>query len=374
MITYQFILKPIKPFFFGGEKSTFNKADYLMKSELFPQQTSALGLVREHILGIYNLLSKTKTNVDLCNKLIGPGSFNIEFKQGAILKISPIQIIKHVNNSIKKSYYLSNGLINDLTNQVLDANINYGENTETYKTSYLINLKNKVYDGKQKDMISEIFIDNNGESENVFAEYDKNLLKLNGTKKIIQSDKGIFLKHIQVGNTKNYNGLSIDNAFYKQISYQLKSGYAFVFEVDIDSNVLEKSLECKNKIIGFGGRGSKFSLEVVSNTTIPKIESVNSSKRILLISDALVYNKIYEYIDTCITNTISFRHAITTNKDAIYNNRLNREYTKTIHFGSERKCLLKRGSILFTNNFDKLQVLFHNEHYEKLGYNKFIQL
>ncbi|KAA6331329.1 hypothetical protein EZS27_020050 [termite gut metagenome] len=50
MNTYKIIIKPIDTFYFGSEK-TFNpadgsKANYLVKSQMMPQQTTVLGMLR----------------------------------------------------------------------------------------------------------------------------------------------------------------------------------------------------------------------------------------------------------------------------------------------------------------------------------------
>ena len=108
MSKYLVTLKPLSSFFFGGERTfeflntDFEKQKFnIIKSNMFPQQTSILGMLRKEIL-IKNKLIKSdlkkyepeeKAQI---SKLIGYGSFSInkhnDFK--IIKKISPVFIGK----------------------------------------------------------------------------------------------------------------------------------------------------------------------------------------------------------------------------------------------------------------------------------------
>ena len=375
MAKYLFILRPLKPFFFGGEKSSFDMAEYFMQSRYFPQQTSALGLVREHILGIADLLGKTRTESAKCDRLIGAGSFNGTFNAGAISKIGAVQVVKlSKENTPEDTLYYSNFDLSKLKISPVNVKVSYGENNCSI-TPELIAREDKFYDCKDYDIIEARFISClNTASFNAVASYDKLLDETLAFKKVTPG--GVFIKHVKAGNTKKYDAKDKVNkdGYYKQVSYDFNKPHAFAFEVEINETLFDKDLTVKNKIVRFGGRASSFALSVEKDKNIPVFSSDPNGKKLLLLSDALVDNSIYESVTACITDTSTFRHAITTNAEAVYNKRLNKHYDGTKVYGSERICLLARGSVLVSNQIKKTLNGFNNSHYQNLGYNQTIQL
>lgn len=379
MTKYLFILKPLKPFFFGGEKSSFDMAEYFMQSRYFPQQTSALGLVREHILGIADLLGKTRTEIATCNRFIGAASFDGTFNAGAISKIGPVQIVKLSKENLPEdTLYYSNFDLLKLKTRSIAVNVNYGENNNVVKPDLILydGEPPKIYDGKDHDLIEGRFISglDISCSFDASAKYDKMLEETLAVKKIAPG--GVFIKHVKAGNTKKYDGKDKINkdGFYKQVSYDLNQHYAFAFTIEIDEDKLNKNLAVKNKIMRFGGRASSFSLSVEKGVDMPQFSPNVNGNKLLLLSDALVDNSIYENVTACITGTTTFRHAITSNSEAIYNKRLNKHYNGAKVYGSERKCLLARGSVLISSHMTKTIKGFENSDYQNLGYNQTIQL
>jgi len=375
MTTYTFILKPTKPFFFGGEKSSFDFADYLMHSRYFPQQTSALGLVREHILGVAGLLGKTRLEKSLCDKYIGDGSFNGKFDQGSIIGLSPVQVAAiDVKLNIVDTLYATRFDLN-LNSELFKIKFNYGHENEKDKENLgFLKLNGKYYNSKEKSMIEFRFFKTKALNKeiNFEADYVKDLQNNLDINKI--DNNGVFIKTEKTGNTKNYMGQANDNAFYKQVSFDLNRGYAFAFEVNIDDEIFHTSLAVKNKIIRFGGRASSFSLNVIPEKKLMTLAENTGGNKILLLSDAYVDNEIYDQINASISETLTFRHAVTTNHEANFNKRLNKNYLKTKHDGSDRICLLQRGSVLFSNNTVETARLFNNKDFQSLGYNQIIIL
>ena len=95
MNKYLVTLKPLTPFFFGGE-NTFGdgKINYFARSNYLPQQTTILGMIRHQLL-IQNNLIGTDPETENWESLIGAQSFqrnNDGFvsKFGAIQNISPV--------------------------------------------------------------------------------------------------------------------------------------------------------------------------------------------------------------------------------------------------------------------------------------------
>ena len=90
-------LKPLTSYFFGGEV-TFgdgSNQNYLVKSNVLPQASALLGLVRYEVLRCNGLLSYGSDKKSEVDKLIGKNGFNLESPAeayGAIKSISPIFI------------------------------------------------------------------------------------------------------------------------------------------------------------------------------------------------------------------------------------------------------------------------------------------
>lgn len=96
-------LRPLNNFFFGGE-SSFNepgvdksrRTSYVLHSRRFPQQTGALGLIRNQLLLQSGLLSDNTAKIrdkEQAKILIGPHGFRLGAKEenyGVIRKLSPV--------------------------------------------------------------------------------------------------------------------------------------------------------------------------------------------------------------------------------------------------------------------------------------------
>ncbi|MCC8142630.1 MAG: hypothetical protein LIO97_00980 [Tannerellaceae bacterium] len=106
MKKYLILLKPLDWFFFGGEQTHGEEdtTNYFAKSNILPQQTSLLGMLRYQLLKQHNLLSVKPGSEDVkrMNILIGQSSFNMENAiinkkgngYGKIKKITPVMLGK----------------------------------------------------------------------------------------------------------------------------------------------------------------------------------------------------------------------------------------------------------------------------------------
>ena len=87
MSTYQIKLTPVNTFFFGGEKHSRSdkntngfEMDYFVKSDMYPQQTTLLGVLRYYLLMKNSLLNPQRIGkIEEANDLIGVGSFKYGF-------------------------------------------------------------------------------------------------------------------------------------------------------------------------------------------------------------------------------------------------------------------------------------------------------
>jgi CRISPR-associated protein Cmr3 len=98
--TYLVTLQPTGNFYFGGERHfTFNgEANYLVKSNYYPQQTTVLGMLRYELLQRAGLLSQRNDDV---TRLIGGSGFSPANTQGyGIIKyLSPVFLYNAINGS-----------------------------------------------------------------------------------------------------------------------------------------------------------------------------------------------------------------------------------------------------------------------------------
>jgi CRISPR-associated protein Cmr3 len=213
-------LKPLMPFFFGYE-NTFGKkgTNYYVRSALFPQQTTILGMLRREILIQAGLLTRKLRDewVDLdksevAKELVGSGkfkSFEEEIDIGVIKSISPVFLKKG------KKYYFRMPNIKGIKNK---------------KGYYLVDFE----EGYKN--FGFILKDLEGNKERLF--YDN------------ESKKGAFIESEMVGNSLKDN----EDAFFKKIVYDLNN-FEFAFYADID-------FELKNSVVKLGADNSLFKMKV----------------------------------------------------------------------------------------------------------------
>jgi CRISPR-associated protein Cmr3 len=322
---YLIKLKPLKPFFFGGD-ITFGKlgdkenGTYLAHSRLFPQQSAILGMLRKEILLQTNLLTTKmkgewvdKNNYEKAKELVGDESFNIKANYiqdfGVIQNISSIFLIKDNKKFIKKARIGS------------------------YKDGLLEN-----YNPKEDIFDNFISID------------DEETLKT----------EDIFKPITQIGIKKIINKSKDENkdAFYKKTSYLFQekdknknsNDFYFAFYLDIDINL-------ESSFIKLGADDSIFKMEVKESN-----EQLNYKDNfLLLLSDALITiplkNNSKKNCDFAVTREISYQNLKTKVKKGKY------KFKK-----SEKIYLYERGSIIINPSKELLKNL-ENRNLQKIGYN-----
>jgi CRISPR-associated protein Cmr3 len=307
---YLIKLKPLKPFFFGGDV-TFGKlgdkenGTYLAHSRLFPQQSAILGMLRKEILLQTNLLTTKmkgewvdKNNYEKAKELVGDESFNIKANYiqdfGVIQNISSIFLIKDNKKFIKKARIGS------------------------YKDGLLEN-----YNPKEDIFDNFISID------------DEETLKT----------EDIFKPVTQIGIKKTVNSEEKDNAFYKKTSYLFQDDFYFAFYLDID-------FELKSSFVKLGADDSIFKMEIRES----KEELNYKDDYLLLLSDALITIPLKGNCEFAITKEISYQNLQSKLKNGL-------KFKK-----SEKVYLYERGSIII-NPTDELLENLQNKNLQKIGYN-----
>ena len=399
---YLIKLTPIDKFFFGGE-ITFTRdfknrdkesnmlsddekklrefdekySSYVVKSNLFPQQTSLLGMLR------FLLLSNSDKSIFNNNKIqksadagiiIGPESFRIdlgnydEMDFGDIKKISPCFIRRKTSGEWEN---------------IFRAPFDYELNITFEPGEVLLNEEKKhlpyITYKKSEDGVESVFNQKDG-TETLYLGDNDTIIK----------ETDLFKEDARIGIDRNFDGKTQEGAFYKQISYRLTNKWKlqegifehhelqFAFYVE----VADKCVLPGKQIVSIGGDNSQFSLESqlidnVINTDISALypvipEDVDCFGKIVLISDAFIDTKSLSSCIFAINDTISFRFLESTVEAQDYykfsgENRLKR---------SERKYYLyKRGSVFYFET-DKLLTEFVSSLNEKsricqIGYNQY---
>lgn len=378
-------LTPTGKFFFGGDmRFGIGKEEefssYIIESSTMPQQTSLLGMVRFLLLsndtGLFdknnNEIIGKKAEVE---KMIGSTSFRVQKDKkmnlfGKIKSIGPCFIYDN-----EKRYYRA-------PMDKVFSSVEWPENpTQAYVNGKPVKLPDlKIWNGEKeefytgKDYLPSYFVAMNiphvnvGDSD-VYISSGKCVLKGN----CCYSEDELFTKDTRIGIDKNYEGKSETNAFYKQISYRLKEGFCFAFEVEVDDDVdLSKELY-KGQLVNLGADASSFVFDA------EKMElSENENKEglsVVLLSDAYISKEDMKgkNIRFSINRIRPFRFLKTENQtDASYY-RINGKVNAASR--SERYELYQAGSVFyFENNVDRdafVKVLKSRKDFNQIGYNKY---
>lgn len=343
MSKYFITLKPVEKFFFGGDINFFSSDTYIVKSNIFPQQTTILGMLRKEILIIKNLIKRRweydEKDKEKIKEIIGKNSFNVEENNeqnfGIINSISPIYLYDG------KDLYIKIPKDHKIGGQEYTL-LEFSKNK--YKTSFGdIRIPND-YDAKAG--ISNDFLNISSLEVKKFCD--------------------IFKEDERVGIKKGKNGKTEEDAYFKEISYRLIDNFMFAFEVEIkdDAGI---NLNDYKSIVTIGSAESMFILEAerIEETKINFNEQIyKSNNKIILLSDAYVDDRsIYEMCYFTICDAVEFKN-ITTNYSR--QNKL----SKT----SDNYIFLERGSVLFPKEekLEEVKNLLNKPNLVKVGYNVFI--
>jgi CRISPR-associated protein Cmr3 len=377
-------LKPLTPFFFGGE-NTFGEGDnvnYHVRSNYLPQQSALLGLLRYQLLA-QNKLIGTNPVDENWNALIGENSFIAATEDttaqtfGAIKNLSPL--------------FLSNGTDHYLP-QALDWTIAKPEKdaSEQLLPIWLSFTANGVTDtGSRRSNIPvlmsgyEHFNPKNG-TKSLWVKSDGTNMRQWDWEDEVQFDSskgfgnGFFIEQQQVGIYRRVKKSTSDTGdFYKQAFYRLADDFAFAFYAQLD---IPAGKTLGNATVQLGGERSLFlmTVEPAANTfsslftpnTFTKGHQ-RTQKAIVLVSDALAAADIMQKCDFAITETVPFRNILTKTVQK-------GDYTR-IRGGAIGKpdnllYLIKRGSIFFAADTTALKLALQNNNCYNTGYNHFIEL
>jgi len=354
MPNYQIKLTPVDTYFFGGEKHKLEsnqlKADYFVESNLYPQQTTLLGMLRYYLLfRDENLLNKN-SNSDARKKateLIGNKSFayNGANQFGKIQSISPLYFLHQ-----SKPYFFA----------PFDYNFNYKEGSLTNKDGKAFNAK------EHYSRISKQQIINGKEPKEISA----------------------IIKDVDhTGNKKAKSGKSQLEGYYKMTKKKLDEGWSFAFDAAIDLDTLDREAN----YVHLGGEKSIFKTEFkkiahFNKAILPKKYVRTGSSFIYFTSDAFIKNEDLKAVDFAVNQFVSFRCMQSSTETANYNNLPKQRSDKGILldkkevikkglFRSCRNQLIKRGSVFYldANEKDKLAETLKNTPVHKFGFNHYLK-
>ncbi len=284
---FEVTLKPVANYFFGGER-TFGEGDtanYSAESNLFPQQTALLGVLRYRLLEQHHALPLSE-NRPLANALIGKRSFQMDDSQqdfGIIRSVGPLLLKKDDTH-----YRITN---------------------EKEKLIADFSPAATLWTGAQSSVLPALkeYVPKNG-----YPDYLVNLR--NHADKILLSD--VITTQEEVGIYKTTDGGDHTDGFFKQTSCRMAKGCRFVFHVQAAPVPFEKvdySLQPEQVMVSFGAEQKQFMckirpMEAEEEVVLPvSPEPRATDERIVLISDAWVNDDFYDYCAYAQAETTSFR-------------------------------------------------------------------
>lgn len=266
---YLVTLKPIGSYFFGGEVTLGDgtSQNYFVESNILPQASALLGLMRYEILRQHALLSynpsdsKVKMKVD---QLIGKSGFDLEIpnkQYGIIRNISPVFLTDN------HKFY---------TAMPLDAGYPVQFNAKNRCSYFVCDDESNV---KDYEITNETVI--NGFDCKTYDNY-KYWCDPDGNR-----FENPFSFSQQIGITKNGRNENESDAFYKQTLIRLNPSLSLAFTVEIDDN---SPLEETKTIIPLGGNRSMFFMNI-SSTALDMatvFSPLHIDGRILALGDAFL--------------------------------------------------------------------------------------
>ena len=382
MSKYRITLTPIDKFFFGGDmtfsvgkttddikkakkdkkeitdkdeqEATFNErfSSYIIRSMMFPQQTSLLGMLRFLILRNAGptIFSNNKIiDTKAAEKIIGHQSFSVNADHhannfGLIRSISQVKVARKDNGEITEFDFcpLMNGItLNEATMGLLNMQQisipNISE--DKYKAKNGLTNSNKLTNGKD-------------------------------TIDLINKDEGIFVEDRRIGVNRNIiTGLTDDDALFKQISYRFNSklgNFCFVFYADIDDSL--PLLNYDGEIVAIGGDNSQFVINI-SAKTMPETSITADANTICLLSPTYIDNNVVRKASFAITTLMPFRF-LTSKIDVKSYHILSGELKR-----DKKYELYAPGSVFFFDSREERDAFARGidsyEEFKQIGYNQY---
>lgn len=228
-----------------GEKNESQLSSYIVESNLFPQQTSLLGMLRFWVLrndpGAFNVETNKIEDKNKAVDIIGASSFCAD-NENTFGKIKSIDFC-----------FLQNKEGDIILPTPLDYNLEVDFSKATPA----------IYNGKKKTLPIIKYIekeDKDGEKVEFYTPKEGLEKKYIGSHGQLFTEDEIFIKDQRIGIDIDRNietGETKKNALYKQVFYRLADGFRFAFVAEFKDG---DSLPPNGQIVELGGDSSKFIL------------------------------------------------------------------------------------------------------------------
>lgn len=383
---FKITLTPMEQFFFGGETvfggdggQSDRRRSYLVKSNLLPQQTSLLGLLREQILKQNDLLLDSKSDAEKIQqaiKAVGATGFAIDAvpsSYGLIHKISPVAI-QDQHNAIWQPAPLDD---REMNNQPLRFEVDENSHKPVLRNlDPKINLSTQFGTGKERRELDNFFT----------ASVQVGITMTNRVHQMDWTDDD--LKEAFYRQTFQKNG----NSAYKIAASGTQEVskneiFSFVFWVKMDDDIV--NFQFHDALVNLGGERSIFKMQVEPDpdnqeleACFPQVqymhetfsaETAKKYKRILLLSDCYAdWEVIRQHSELVVSHTVPFRYFSTVlGKTARYFDFKNTVTTKQ---QSDLYTLLQRGGVIYCTEEGCQKITSHIESFktfQNIGYNYF---
>ena len=359
MSNYLVTLKPMEPYFFGGERTfgfgeTINKEievynNYFIRSEELMSQTTFLGALRFLILKMNDKLNLPSSETE---DLIGETSFSFEEEHqdfGKIKSVSPLFLLQNNGDYYIKTPFNHNAKYENYTPLKMD----YQSAVKTSIGETSLPIKGEF---DPKEGVANSFMNlSTGEIYEEVCNEEK-------------CNKPLFKSHIQTGIKKILTGNKEDqnNSFFKKEYKTLNSDFKFAFFVEIDDLSCDVLPEKDMVILGQGKSLFEFSCRQCINDLEDKIK------------DRLKCDESFYYAISDIFPNASF-YKNKENKgfyiaEKKFFRNLNSDMSKDNYYESLKKSklytLIKAGSVFYYNCIKDIE----NKNLERVGFNKYVKI
>jgi CRISPR-associated protein Cmr3 len=166
----------------------------------------------------------------------------------------------------------------------------------------------------------------------------------------------------RTGVDKNYEGMTEEKGFFKQVWHRLDKGFSFGFHLTVEEDVAIKVAD-----VALGKDNSFFRMDVEESEPFQGSKSLDANA-VVLTSDAYVDNDFLGKCDFAVCDTVSFRNM--KNETKVAHN----------HYGKDKNGriqLFRRGSVFIVTNDNEVKIkaitdaLKNKKNFRKIGYNHY---
>lgn len=385
-------LTPLTDFFFGGEATFGQDANrhYFVRSNLWPQQTSLLGMLRYELLKseprAFDLAEDMVTNKAEAAVLIGLHGFDGTHDEafGIIEGLSPVFLLSPDN----VPYFLRSRAYLEESAEAFIEETSKPENN--FRSMNLLGNTSAISDTGYRLMRRKA-TGGDAESYDGKIQFEETLIGLNGNTLPVYYDfeekdsNGVFVRVFKTGNRKEYDGSTDDSGFFKQDFFKLKAGWRFAVLVEFNSELPSAFGDTRSVQLGAERRLFRLKIDEPTAAHFGGISFKNNHfagfenlygeenyrasaglSQTTLLSDAQTETDIYSKAEFSISGAVNFRHLKTNMQDP------NTGWKQGNEPKSQRRQLLRRGSVFWAKSPQEIENLLQKyAAFQRIGYNYF---